>query len=80
MKKLEESEKQEVRDLVCDLLVCDPEYLTDDTILEDLGCDSIDLVELFMEVEKKFNCQIPDDEIEPGLSISAFFTVIENYI
>ena len=32
--------------------------------VEDLGADSLDLVELTMEIEKKFSISIPDDVVE----------------
>jgi acyl carrier protein len=31
---------------------------------EDLGADSLDQVELVMELENEFNCEIPDEEAE----------------
>ncbi|BBI01280.1 acyl carrier protein [Buchnera aphidicola (Nipponaphis monzeni)] len=31
---------------------------------EDLGVDSLDLIELIMAIEKKFNIEIPDEIIE----------------
>ncbi len=31
------------------------------TLLEDLGCDSLDVVEISMELEEQFDVSIPDD-------------------
>src|SRR3954463_12613101 len=36
-----------------------------DRIVEDLRCDSLDLVELFMEVEEAFGVALPDDSPNP---------------
>ena len=36
-----------------------------DRIVEDLNCDSLDLVELFMEVEEAFDVTLPDDSPNP---------------
>jgi formylglycine-generating enzyme len=36
-----------------------------DRIVEDLNCDSLDLVELFMEVEEAFGVTLPDDSPTP---------------
>src|SRR4051794_18251748 len=36
-----------------------------DRIVEDLRCDSLDLVELFMEVEEGFDVTLPDDSPNP---------------
>lgn len=39
--------------------------LTDDaSFIEDLGADSLDIVELVMEFEKEFNIDIPDEDAE----------------
>lgn len=32
--------------------------------IEDLGADSLDIVELIMAMEEEFECEIPDDEAE----------------
>lgn len=32
--------------------------------VEDLGADSLDLVELVMEIEEEFNIEIPDEDVE----------------
>jgi acyl carrier protein len=34
------------------------------TLIEDLGCDSLDLVEISMEAEEQFGIGIPDDFID----------------
>src|SRR4051794_29792963 len=36
-----------------------------DRIVEDLRCDSLDLVELFMEVEEEFGVTLPDNSPNP---------------
>lgn len=42
----------------------DPERVTSDTRLADLGSESLDLVELVMEFEEEFGVNIPDDAAE----------------
>ena len=34
------------------------------SVIEDLGADSLDIVELVMEFEKEFNIDIPDEDAE----------------
>ena len=36
----------------------------DSTFVEDLGADSLDIVELVMKFEDEFNLEIPDEEAE----------------
>ena len=44
----------------------------------DLGADSLDTVELIMELEKEFNLQIPDDQAEKIATVGAAIDYIEN--
>ncbi len=56
---------QKVRDIIEKELGVEREKLTDDaSFIEDLGADSLDIVELVMEFEKEFNIDIPDEEAE----------------
>ena len=42
-----------------------PEQVTPNaSFIEDLGADSLDIVELVMEFEKEFNIDIPDEDAE----------------
>lgn len=38
---------------------------------DDLGADSLDLVELVMALEKAFDCEIPDDRAEKITTVQA---------
>ncbi|MBE3084622.1 MAG: acyl carrier protein [Bacteroidetes bacterium] len=39
------------------------------SFIDDLGADSIDIVELFMALEDHFNIEIPDDEIDKAKTV-----------
>ena len=56
---------QRIRDIIEKELGVEREKLTDDaSFIEDLGADSLDIVELVMEFEKEFNIDIPDEDAE----------------
>ena len=56
---------QRVRDLVTDQLGVDPgEMRPEASILDDLGADSLDVVELVMAIEETFDIEIPDEDAE----------------
>ena len=44
----------------------------------DLGADSLDTVELIMELEKEFNISIPDDQAEKIATVGDAIAYIEN--
>lgn len=54
-----------VKDIIEKELGVEREKLTvEASFIEDLGADSLDIVELVMEFEKEFNIDIPDEDAE----------------
>jgi acyl carrier protein len=41
----------------------------DARFVEDLGADSLDIVELIMEMEEEFDIEIPDEDVEKMLAV-----------
>jgi len=50
--------RDEVRQLISQALKIPIDQLKDDTNLEDLGADSLDVIEIIYELEKKFDISI----------------------
>lgn len=46
--------------------------------VEDLGADSLDVVELVMALEEKFDVEIPDEDAEKILTVGDVIKYIEN--
>lgn len=44
--------------------------------VDDLGADSLDIVELIMEMEEEFDVEIPDEDIEKMLTIKDVISYI----
>ncbi len=54
----------EIKAILAKHLKIDPDTINENTnLLEDLGADSLDLVEIIMEFETKFGLEIPDEDI-----------------
>ena len=54
-----------VKKIVVEHLGVEPEKVTPEaSFIDDLGADSLDIVELVMEFEKEFNIDIPDEDAE----------------
>ena len=54
-----------IKDIIEKELGVERDKLTDGaSFIEDLGADSLDIVELVMEFEKEFNIDIPDEDAE----------------
>ena len=48
------------------------------SVVEDLGADSLDVVELVMALEEEFDLEIPDTEAEKILNVQNIFDYMEN--
>jgi len=56
---------EKVKDIIANELGVEREKLSDGaSFIDDLGADSLDIVELGMEFEKEFNIEIPDEDAE----------------
>jgi acyl carrier protein len=70
---------EKVREILCDQLDLDPEDITLDTnIIEDLGADSLDLVDFVMSLEDEFDKEIPDEDVESIKTVGDIVSYIEN--
>jgi acyl carrier protein len=59
------SVEQRVRDIVAEQLERDVNEVTNaSSLIDDLGADSLDVVELVMKMEEEFGIEIPDEEAE----------------
>ena len=68
-----------IREILAEQLDADAEEMTADTsIAEDLGADSLDVVELLMSSEDEFEVEIPDEEIENLKTIGDVVEYIQN--
>lgn len=56
---------EQVRQIIAEQLMVDINEVTDDaSFVEDLGADSLDTVEMVMEIEDEFGIEIPDEDAE----------------
>ncbi len=70
-----------VKKIIAEQLCISTDDIKDDAnILEDLGADSLDVVELLMTFEDEFNVSIPDDKLEELKSIPQIVKLIDENI
>jgi acyl carrier protein len=52
----------------------------DTNIMEDLGADSLDVVDMLMSLEDEFDVEIPDEEIEKMRTVADVVAYIEEHM
>lgn len=57
--------EERVKTIICDQLAVEPDKVKPTaSFIEDLGADSLDIVELVMTMEEEFDLDIPDEDAE----------------
>lgn len=68
-----------IKELVADQLGIDEDEIsTDSSFIDDLGADSLDVVELIMAFEEEFDIEIPDEDAEKIITINDALEYIKN--
>lgn len=56
---------EKVKDIVSNILGVETEDITmESSFMDDLGADSLDVVELIMDLQDEFSLEIPDEDAE----------------
>jgi acyl carrier protein len=48
--------------------------------MDDLGADSLDTVEIIIELEDEFGIEIPDDEVEKMFTVADVYNYLDNNV
>jgi acyl carrier protein len=81
MRELEEFEKEKVVEIISNLSNISVDEIKEASVLtDDLGIDSLDLVEMVMNLEEEFDCTIPDESYEHVRTVSDIFKVVSQFV
>lgn len=68
-----------IKDIIVEQLDVEEDAVTmEASITEDLGADSLDVVDLVMSIEESFDVEIPDEEVENIKTVGDIVKYIEN--
>ena len=71
---------EKVKSIIAEQLSVDEEEVTNDaSFVEDLGADSLDVVELVMAFEEEFGIEIPDDDAEKITKVKDAIEYIDSH-
>ena len=74
----EKSIEEKVKDIIVEQLGVNPEQVTPQaSFIEDLGADSLDIVELVMAFEEEFAVEVPDEDAEKLQTVGDVIKYIE---
>ena len=69
---------EKVRSIIVDQLDVDEDKVKmEASIADDLGADSLDIVDLVMSLEEEFDIEIPDDQVENVKTVGDIVKLIE---
>ena len=60
--------------------VDDSQVTLDSSFVDDLGADSLDVVELIMALEQEFNIEIPDEDAEKIITVNDAVQYVTNNV
>ncbi|MEA4825652.1 acyl carrier protein [Clostridium sp. JNZ J1-5] len=70
-----------VKKIIADQLGLDENTITMDSLfVDDLGADSLDVVELIMALEEEFDIEIPDEDAEKATKVGDVVEYISSHI
>ena len=69
--------EERVKKVVAEQLDVSGEIDNNSSFVDDLGADSLDVVELVMSLEEEFDCEIPDEEAEEITTVQAAIDYID---
>ena len=71
---------EKVKAILSEQFDVEEDTITNDTsITEDLGADSLDVVDLLMSIEDEFEIEVPDTEIENIKTVGELMKYIEDH-
>ena len=71
---------EKVKKILCDQLDLEEEQVTEEAeVIEDLGADSLDIVDLVMTLEEESDTEIPDEDIENLKTVGDIVKYIEDH-
>ena len=72
---------EDVKKIIAEKLSVDESKVTESAkFIEDLGADSLDTVELIMQLEETFSISIPDDEAEKIATVGDAVRYIDEHV
>ena len=69
-----------IEKIIAEVVGCDQDIVKDDVnFVKDLGYDSLNVVELVMQIEEEYEIEIPDEDAEELHTVKDLIKYLEDY-
>ena len=73
-------EFEKLKDIIVDVMGCNPEITMDTTFVDDLGADSLDIFQIIMGIEDAFDIEIENEDAEKIATVGDAVEQIKNAV
>jgi acyl carrier protein len=72
--------EEEIKEIFCDIMVLDESEIDMKTPFHHYGMDSLDVVEMLIDIENEFDIEISDEDAEKFQCLMDVLTHLENHV
>ena len=68
---------EKIKAIICDYFELDEDEVTPETTFSEIGADSLDMVDLAMDIEDVFNVEVTEEALEKFVSVDDVIKFLE---
>jgi acyl carrier protein len=69
-----------IKGIVIKIVRCDKNVLTPESTWKDLKADSLDMVQILIAIEEKFDIEVPDEDVQNIQNFGQFVAYVEERV
>jgi acyl carrier protein len=69
-----------IKGIVTKIVRCDNNVLTPESTWQDLKADSLDMVQILIAIEEKFDIEVPDEDVQNIQNFGQFVAYVEERV
>jgi len=69
-----------IKGIVTKIVRCDEKILTAESTWADLKADSLDMVQILIAIEEKYDIEVPDEDVQEIKNFGEFVTYVERRV